>query len=241
MTYTIADLHLSLGTDKSMEKFGGRWMGYTEKLGRRWRALVGESDSVVVPGDISWAMHLSDAAADLTFIDSLPGTKYFVRGNHDCWWSSLAKMDALLDSLGLRSIRFIQNNAVNTGDIIAAGSRGWYIEPRLQNTAFPTDYERIVARECIRLGMSLDCAEKLADEAENSPEIVLFLHFPPVFGDFICRPIVELIKKYNIRRCFFGHIHHTYNIPRTTEFEGIAFTLCSADYLDFTPLPVHIG
>lgn len=239
MTYTIADLHLSLGTDKSMEKFGGRWMRYTEKIDRRWRALVGESDSVILPGDISWAMHLPEAAADLTFIDSLPGTKYFVRGNHDCWWSSLSKMNALLESLGLRSIRFIQNNAAFTGDIIAAGSRGWYVEPRLQSTAFPTDYERIVSRECIRIAMSLDCAQALSAELGGNIETVLFLHFPPVFGDFICRPIVDLIKKYGVRRCYFGHIHHTYNIPRTTEFEGVKFTLCSADFLDFSPLPVE--
>lgn len=214
-------------------------MRYTEKIDRRWRALVGESDSVIVPGDISWAMHLPEAAADLTFIDSLPGTKYFVRGNHDCWWSSLSKMNALLESLGLRSIRFIQNNAAFTGDIIAAGSRGWYVEPRLQSTAFPTDYERIVSRECIRIAMSLDCAQALSAELGGNIETMLFLHFPPVFGDFICRPIVDLIKKYGVRRCYFGHIHHTYNIPRTTEFEGVKFTLCSADFLDFSPLPVE--
>ena len=235
--WTIADLHLAHAVNKPMNKFGRRWTGHTEKIESRWRALVENGDTVIVPGDISWGMTLDEARDDLAFIDRLPGKKLLSRGNHDYWWASLAKMHALCEAEGFTTLEFMQNSAHPVENLILAGSRGWYIEQRLQNTPMPTDYEKIVARECLRLGMSLDEADKLK-AANPDAETVVFLHFPPVFGDFICEPLVEVLKSRSIRDCYFGHIHGVYNVPGNFEYEGIRMHLISADFLDFYPVKV---
>ena len=235
--WTIADLHLAHAVNKPMNKFGRRWTGHTEKIETRWRALVENGDTVIVPGDISWGMTLDEARNDLAFIDRLPGKKLLSRGNHDYWWASLAKMHALCEAEGFTTLEFMQNSAHPVENLILAGSRGWYIEQRLQNTPMPTDYEKIVARECLRLGMSLDEADNLK-AANPDAETVVFLHFPPVFGDFICEPLVEVLKSRGIRDCYFGHIHGVYNVPGNFEYEGIRMHLISADFLDFYPVKV---
>ncbi|MBO5255954.1 MAG: metallophosphoesterase [Clostridia bacterium] len=235
--WTIADLHLAHAVNKPMNKFGRRWTGHTEKIESRWRALVENGDTVIVPGDISWGMTLDEARDDLAFIDRLPGKKLLSRGNHDYWWASLAKMHALCEAEGFTTLEFMQNSAHPVENLILAGSRGWYIEQRLQNTPMPTDYEKIVARECLRLGMSLDEADKLKT-ANPDAETIVFLHFPPVFGDFICEPLVEVLKSRGIRDCYFGHIHGVYNVPGNFEYEGIRMHLISADFLDFYPVKV---
>ncbi len=235
--WTIADLHLAHAVNKPMNKFGRRWAGHTEKIETRWRALVEDGDTVVIPGDISWGMTLEEAKEDLAFIDRLPGKKLLSRGNHDYWWASLAKMRALCEAENFTTLEFMQNSAHPVEKLIIAGSRGWYIEQRLQNTPEPTDYEKIVTRECLRIGMSLDEADKLKT-ANPDAEIIVFLHFPPVFGDFICEPIVETLKSRGIRDCYFGHIHGVYNVPGDFEYEGIRMHLISADFLDFYPVKV---
>ena len=232
--YSIADLHLSHGVNKPMDKFGNRWTGHTEKIKAKWSRLVTGSDTVVIPGDISWAMDLTEAADDLLFIDSLPGKKIISRGNHDYWWSTVTKMKSFLGELGISSIDFLQNNAFFVEDAIIAGSRGWYIEQKFQNTQSPTDYKKIVERECVRLELSLDSAEKLRANHHDSP-LLVYLHFPPVFGDFVCQPIVDVMKNHTVKNCFFGHIHGKYSIPQSTVYEGVKMTLISADFLDFIP------
>lgn len=235
--WTIADLHLAHAVNKPMNKFGRRWTGHTEKIGTRWRALVEDGDTVVIPGDISWGMTLEEAKDDLAFIDRLPGKKLLSRGNHDYWWASLAKMRALCEAEGFTTLEFMQNSAHPAENLIIAGSRGWYIEQRLQNTPEPTDYEKIVTRECLRIGMSLDEADKLKT-ANPDAETIVFLHFPPVFADFVCEPIVETLKARGIRDCYFGHIHGVYNVPGDFEYEGIRMHLISGDFVDFYPVKV---
>ncbi|MBQ2718677.1 MAG: metallophosphoesterase, partial [Clostridia bacterium] len=129
-TFVIADLHLSLGEEcnKPMDVFGRRWTGYVEKLESRWRDLVTDADDVILPGDISWALTLSDARTDLAFIDSLPGRKYIGKGNHDFWWSSMAKLRAAKEEWQLSTLSFLYNNAIETEDFILAGTRGWFLE-----------------------------------------------------------------------------------------------------------------
>lgn len=233
--FSIADLHLSEGVSKPMDIFGHRWQNYTEKLVKRWSAVVSEEDTVVVAGDISWAMAPEEAVPDFKLIDSLPGTKILGKGNHDLWWQTLTKLNNLLESNNIKSIKFLYNNAHETEDFIIAGTRGWYVEEKYQNTVSATDYGKIVARECSRLRTSLDAALKLK---EGSPckEILTYFHFPPVFNGFICREIVDTLHEYGMKRCYFGHIHSMYNIPRSFDFEGIAMTIVSADFLDFIPM-----
>lgn len=231
--FSIADLHLSLTVDKPMDKFGSRWQDYTQKLKKRWEAVVTDDDTVIVPGDISWGIDLNEALADLKFIDSLPGKKIIGKGNHDYWWSTVTKMKAFFEENDITTIDFLYNNAHETPDAIIAGTRGWYVEEKLQVTE-NADYDKIVARENARLEMSLKEAVKLRGDSDKP--ILVYFHFPPVFKSFRCNEFIETMKKYGIKNCYFGHIHSNYLIPRTVETEGIQMTIISADYLDFVPM-----
>jgi len=231
--FSIADLHLSLSVDKPMDKFGSRWQGYTEKLEKRWRAVVTDEDTVIVPGDISWGIDLEEALADFKLIDSLPGKKIIGKGNHDYWWSTVTKMKAFFEEHSITTIDFLYNNAFETPEAIIAGTRGWYVEEKLQVTE-TADYEKIVARENQRLEISLRQAQRLRGDSDKP--ILVYFHFPPVFKSFRCDEFIETMKKYGIQKCYFGHIHSNYLIPRSVECDGILMTIISADYLDFVPM-----
>ena len=234
-TFVIADLHLSLNADcnKPMDVFGRRWTGYVEKLESRWRALVKEDDDVILPGDISWALTLEDARADLTFIDRLPGRKYIGKGNHDFWWSSMSKLCAAKDAWGLSSLFFLYNNAIETEEYVLAGTRGWFLEEEAAEKTTTADFEKIVAREAGRLALSLTAAAALP--GADRKETLAFMHFPPVWNGRVVTPFLEILAKHGIRRCFFGHIHGNYTAAPHLTHEGIEFHLISADFLDFTP------
>ncbi|MBR6782707.1 MAG: metallophosphoesterase [Clostridia bacterium] len=238
--YTIGDLHLSTNqtTNKSMEKFGKRWLGYTDKLLKNWKAVVTPSDTVVIPGDISWAMKLEEALSDFLFLDSLPGTKLIGKGNHDFWWTTAAKMNAFFEENQISTLRILNNNAYLVDGQVVCGTRGWFLDERQQVTVGSVDYDKIVNREVIRLRLSLDSAMKLCEEYERQhgikPHVSVFLHFPPVWLDFICRPFIDTLHEYGDPTCYFGHIHGMYNFPREFSFEGISMHLVSSDAMDFT-------
>lgn len=236
--FVMADLHLSSDGTKSMEIFGARWKDYMNKIRRNWTAVVTEADTVIVPGDISWGLKLEDAVQDLQFLDSLPGQKLIGKGNHDFWWSTATKMQAMMEQNAIRSIRMLYNNAYRLEDCIVCGTRGWFVEENQQHTVGSADYEKIVNREVIRLRLSLDAALALRGEDRELP-ILVFLHFPPVWNEFVCREIVDTLHEYGIRDCYFGHIHGAYHMPRCFTFEEIDFTLTAADALNFSPMPVY--
>ena len=235
--FVIADLHLSSDGSKSMEVFGPRWKDYQTKIAKNWRAVVNPEDTVIIPGDISWSLKLEDTLEDFRFLESLPGRKLIGKGNHDFWWATLSKMNAFFEENKLESLKFLYNNAYRLEDCIVCGTRGWFVEENQQHTVGEVDYERIVNREVVRLRLSLEEAKKLQEE-ESLP-ILVFLHFPPIWNGFECREIIEVLKEYGIRSCYFGHIHGAYYAKRTQEIEGIDFTLCAADYLNFAPMPVY--
>ena len=239
--YVISDLHLSTNenTGKSMEVFGPRWQNYIERLERNWRAVITNDDVVVIPGDISWAMTMEEALPDLKFIDSLPGRKIIGKGNHDFWWSTVSKMRKFFEENSINSIDILYNNALETKDFIICGSRGWFNDESRQNTVGNTepDYEKIVKREAMRLKMSLEEGVKLKGESDK--ELIVFLHFPPVYADFICREIIDVLHEYGIKNCFYGHVHGNYFMPRTLEFEEIDFIMTASDFLSFAPMPIH--
>lgn len=237
--FVMADLHLSSDGSKSMEVFGPRWKDYQTKIEKNWRAIVEPEDTVIVPGDISWGMRIEDALEDFLFLESLPGTKLIGKGNHDFWWSTVAKMNAFFEEHHIKSIKILYNNAYRMEDCIVCGTRGWFVEENQQNTVGTTDYLRIVNREVIRLRLSLEEAQKLQNAAETPLPILVFLHFPPIWNGFLCREIIDLLKEYGVKSCYFGHIHGAYYAKRTQEFEGIDFTLCAADYLNFAPMPIY--
>lgn len=233
--FVMADLHLSSTTNKPMDIFGSRWTNYMEKIKKNWSAIVSDDDTVIVPGDISWAIDYNEAIEDFSFIDSLPGKKLLGKGNHDYWWGTMAKNRKFVEENNFKTIDFLYNNAYKFEDYIVCGTRGWYVDEKLQNTTNDAEYNKIVAREASRLKMSLDEALKLR---ENNEEILVFFHFPPVFNSFVCTEILDVLKEYNIKNCYFGHIHGVYNVPRRFEYEGISFTIVSSDYSNFIPLIV---
>lgn len=237
--FVIADLHLSSDGSKSMEVFGPRWKDYRNKIERNWRAVVTPEDTVILPGDLFWSLRLEGTVEDFQFLENLPGRKLIGKGNHDFWWSTVSKMTAFLEKNNIHSVEFLYNNAYLLEDCIVCGTRGWFVEEGQQHTVGDVDYLRIVNRELIRLRMSLDEAERLRRESGQELPILVFLHFPPVWGEFVCREIVDLLHEYHISTCYFGHIHGAYYAKRCNEFEGIDFVLCAADYLNFAPMPVY--
>ncbi len=232
--FVMADLHLDTESNqKSMEVFGNRWTDYVTKIEKNWRRLITEQDTVVIPGDISWALTTEDALPDLLWIHSLPGKKILMKGNHDFWWSTRSKMNKIFTEHDISSIELLSNNAIEVENYILAGSRGWFTDRSMQNTAQKIDYEKIINREVIRLKMSLDHAALLQKQSEK--EIVVFLHFPPIWSDFSCEEILQLLQEYHIKRVYFGHIHSSYTAPAVFEHQGMEFRMISADYLDFIP------
>ena len=225
--YAIADTHLSLGTDKPMDVFHG-WDNYVERLERNWRALVSPDDTVVIAGDISWAMALTETIADFSFLQALPGKKLLFKGNHDYWWTTRRKMDAFLAEQGFDTLRLVHNSAEVVGDFAVCGTRGWFYDAE-------EDADRkVLLREVGRLNLSIDAAEKTGKEP------VVFLHYPPVMGEAECPEIMDVLRRRGIRRCYFGHIHgpSARKIP-VRIVDGITLQLVSCDAVGFMPVLVR--
>jgi predicted phosphohydrolase len=239
--FVIADLHLSSDGSKSMEVFGPRWIDYQNKIEKNWRAVVSDEDTVIIPGDISWALKLEDSLSDFLFLESLPGKKLIGKGNHDFWWSTHSKMKAFFKQNGIESIDILYNNAYKFDNCIICGTRGWFLDEDQQKTVGNTDFSKIINREIIRLRIGLDQARKLQEESESHLPIIAFLHFPPVWNGFVCEEIIQALKEYGIKTCYFGHIHGAYYAPRTQIYDGIELILCAADYVNFTPIPIYIN
>ena len=234
--FTIADLHLSTldSTNKSMEIFGKRWTGYIDKLRSNWLKLVTDEDTVIIPGDVSWALTLEEARSDLIFLDSLPGKKIVGKGNHDFWWCTMKKHAAFFESVGIKTISFLYNNAHETDEYIIAGTRGWYHDEDAANTPNDTDFDKLTNRETQRLRMSLEAAMRLK-EASPEKEILVFMHFPPFWNGKESEPIINLLQEYGIKRLFYGHIHGNYTISPEFTYKDIRMCIVSADYLNFVP------
>ncbi len=236
--YVMADWHLSAAApEKSMDVFGNRWSGYMEKIRKNMCAIVTDEDTVVIPGDISWALTLQDSGADFDFIHSLPGKKIIGKGNHDFWWTTMAKTERFLSDRGIADVEFLYNNAFYRDGFILCGTRGWFADASNDKIPENTDYEKMVAREASRLALSLECGEKLKAEYPEA-ETLVFVHFPVYWNGIALSPMIEVLKKYGVHRVYFGHIHGNYTVPARLEYEGISFSLISADYLNFCPRPI---
>ena len=193
--YAIGDTHLSLGADKPMDVFGGGWSGYVDKL-RAGFAEIGPEDTVVLCGDLSWGMSLEQAREDFAFLDALPGRKILLKGNHDYWWTTRAKMESFLEENGLDSLSILHNNAVSVEGLSLCGSRGWMFEQGQEHD------KKIINREAGRIRASLQDAQRFGEQ-----EKVLFLHYPPVFMQDSIPEFFEVMNQYGVRRCYYGHIH----------------------------------
>lgn len=221
--FAIGDTHLSFGSDKPMDIFCG-WQDYVPRLEKKWRAVVSPEDTVVIPGDISWAMSLEQVEKDFAFLDSLPGKKLIMKGNHDYWWTTKKKMDSFITEKGFNTLSILHNNAYKVGDFVICGSRGWFYDAQTGND------KKVISREAGRIDMSLNEAKKLSGEP------VVFLHYPPVMGGEKCDEIMRVLIKHEVKRCFFGHLHGNFSSFVNNEtVDGIRFSLISADYLEFCP------
>lgn len=221
--FAIGDPHLSLSVNKPMDIFRG-WTDYTDRLAKNWNAVVGEGDSVVLPGDISWAMNFEEAKKDFQFLHSLNGTKYILKGNHDYWWNTMSKMTKFLDENNFDSIKIIHNNAYSVEGFAIGGTRGWFYDDS------EGDINKVILREAGRLRASLKAASELGGE------MIAFLHYPPINEVQRCDEILNVLKEFDVKRCYFGHLHG-FVAPGCAKIEsdGISFNLVSADFLGFTP------
>lgn len=234
--YTMADLHLSTfdKTNKSMEIFGKSWADYMLRIENNWRHLIQDDDTVIIPGDVSWALSLDEAESDFRFLESLPGKKIIGKGNHDFWWSTMRKHEAFFEKHEIKSISFLFNNAHETEDFIIAGTRGWYNDEDAANAPDNADFEKLTNRENLRLKASLEEARRLKERSPQK-EIIVFMHFPPFWNGRASEGLIKLLKEYEIKRVYFGHIHGNYTVEPRFTYEGIDMHIISADYLKFIP------
>lgn len=226
--YAIGDLHLSLGTDKPMDVFGGSWDHYVEKIKVGFSSLT-KADTCVICGDVSWGMSLESSLEDFRFVDSLPGKKIILKGNHDYWWSTSAKITAFFEKNGIGTISTLNNNCCIAENTAICGTRGWFVD---EDSGSSHD-KKIMAREIMRLEASLKAAG-------DNYEKICFLHYPPVFKNYICRDIIDILINYNVKSCWYGHIHgQGHRFAVTGKFDGIDFHMVSADYINFSPVKVQ--
>lgn len=224
--FTIADLHLSLGTDKPMDIFRG-WDDYVERLERNWQRLIAPEDTVVIPGDLSWAMSLEETIADFTFLNRLNGKKIILKGNHDYWWNTKTKMEDFFSKNGFNTFHILNNNHYSYENIGICGSRGWF------NDSSEQADKKVLLREANRIEMSIKSALK-----ENLRPVV-FLHYPPIFGYGVNEEIMNVLMKYEIKHCFYGHIHGKGADNAIIGVKnGIDYKLISSDFLQFVPLDI---
>lgn len=221
--YAIGDLHLSLNSNKSMDVFGYAWENYVERIKEGFASLT-DDDVTVLCGDLSWGISLEESLEDFKFINALPGKKILMKGNHDYWWNTAKKMEAFFAAHDLDTFSILHNNCHTYGDLALCGTRGWFYE--LDNEG--THNGKMMAREVGRLEASL--------QAAGEREKLCFLHYPPLYLGYRCPEILEMMEKYGVKACYYGHLH---GASQKRRIEGncgnIDFSLVAADFLGFTP------
>ena len=227
--YVIADLHLSFSQDKPMSIFGENWEGHSKKIKTNWISKVKPEDTVVLPGDFSWAMYLKDTYKDFQYLDSLPGKKLLLKGNHDYWWTTLTNMRNFLLENKFKNIDFIYNNSYLVENKILTGTRGW-------NLLDTENSSKMIKRESIRLQLAIeDGIKKYGDDKE----IIVFMHYPPISNTNKKSEFLKILKQYDIKRCYYGHLHGKSHQDAVEGIvDGIEFKLISADYLNFDVIKV---
>ena len=219
--FAIADTHLSFGTDKPMDSFPG-WNDYVDRIEKNWNKIVTDDDTVVIAGDISWAMNFDELKADFDFIERLNGKKIILKGNHDYWWNTSKKMNDFIELQRYKTISILFNNSYDIDGVSVCGSRGWLFDVDDEHD------EKVLNREVGRLRLSLESAV--------NDEIIVFLHYPPVTTDTKCDEILNLLKEYGIKKCYYGHLHGIAAKKAIDDVvDGIEFRLISCDRLGFVP------
>ena len=231
--YVIADLHLSFSKNKPMDIFGDNWENHAKKIKDNWINKVKDNDTVILPGDFSWAMYLDDTKEDFEYLNNLPGRKILLKGNHDYWWTTLKKLREFVKDNNFENIDFLYNNSYLVEDKIVVGTRGWNI---LDNE----NDSKMIKRENARLELSiLDGINKYG----NNKEIIAFMHYPPINKNSIINneknEFIKTFEKYNIHKCYYGHLHgKSHNEAIEGIIQNIEYKLISADFLNFNLLEI---
>ena len=223
--FVIGYLHLSFSDpSKTMSVFAG-WQDYQEKIEKNWLELIKPEDTVVLAGDISWGMSLQQALPDFKFIQELPGEKIILKGNHDYWWTTMKKMEDFLAAEGLDSMKILHNNHYRYGNYGICGTRGWV------NMPGEVQDEKVLRREVQRLETSIQSALK------EDLEPIVFMHYPPIFATNFNYDILEILYRYKIKDCYYGHIHgrSAHELCVTNTYDDVNFHLIAGDYLQFVP------
>lgn len=223
--FVMADLHLCKGNpEKTMSIFNG-WQNYQELIEKNWKELISDSDTIVLPGDISWGMSLKEAAPDFKFIEQLPGQKIVIKGNHDYWWTTKKKMEDFFAAEGCTSIKILHNNHYRYGGYGICGTRGWV------NMLGETQDEKVLRREVQRLETSIRSA------LDEGLKPIVFLHYPPILATNFNYDILDVLYRYKIEECYYGHIHgkSAHDLCVKNTYDGINFHLIAGDYLQFIP------
>ena len=222
--FVIGDLHLSFNNPKPMDIFGEHWAGHEEKVRSNWIENVKENDLVILPGDFSWETYLVDTKKDFDYLNSLPGKKLLLKGNHDYWWTTVTNMKTFLKENKYTNIDFLYNNSFLIEDKIIVGTRGW-------NLLESDNSKKMINRESVRLKLSIENGISKFGEGK---EIIVFMHYPPITQNMSSSEFINIMKQYNIKKCFYGHLHGaSHNDAVEGIVEGIDFKLVSADYLNF--------
>lgn len=232
--YVIGDLHLSFSVDKPMDIFGNNWANHPEKIKNNWLSKVTEEDTVILPGDFSWATYLDDTYEDFKYLDSLPGRKIMSKGNHDYWWTTLKSMRKFLDDNDFKNIDFLYNNSYKVEDKVIVGTRGW------EKSWKSEENYKILKRENDRLKLSIQDAIK---NFGTDNEIIAFIHYPPFYKEQNVPEEIDFIKTlndYNIKTCYYAHLHaEAHKEAREGLINGINYKLVSSDYLKFDLLKIN--
>ena len=236
--FTMSDLHLSFESNKPTEGFASAWDNYIRRIYENWHSTVTYGDTVIVGGDISWSMNLKDCVRDFEFINSLPGKKLLLKGNHDYWWESMTKLNDFVDRNRFDTIEFIHNASAVCEDSLISGSRLWSLPG---DAGFGEDDRKIYQRELARLVLSFEDGRQKCEKLDFNPQKrICVLHYPPFTksGD-LDEEVLAVLKKYSVTHCVYGHLHSksTHNAPEGL-FDGIDFRLVSSDYLKFTPVKI---
>lgn len=229
--FAIADLHLATDPtieDKAMDMFGGVWVDHQKRLTEIWNRMVSEEDTVLIPGDLSWALKLEEVQADFDYLKTLPGKKIIMKGNHDLWWSSKKKMQNLFPE-----VFFLQNNCYEADSYVIAGSRGWMLPG---DSNFKEEDKPIYARELLRLRASLEEAKKVL----SGRKLIAATHFPPVMENGEPTEITDMFSEYGVEIALYGHLHG--DVISQRKFEGkidsTEYKLVSLDSLGACPLKI---
>ncbi len=231
--YTIGDLHLSFKNPKPMSIFGDNWNNHEEKIKKDWMSKVTENDLVILPGDFSWATYIQDTDKDFEYLNSLPGKKLLLKGNHDYWWTTLNKMREFVKNNNFHDIDFLYNNSYEYENCVFAGARGW-------NQSDDEEDKRLFKRDAMRLELSIQDGIK---KYGTDKEMIVFTHYPPISKSNVTNnelnDVLKILKKYDIKTCYYAHLHGN-SIKEAVEGEhfGINFKLVSADGVDFKLIKV---